>query len=130
MLLDTSIQNIKGKFYTVIWRDPSFKTKQLSSHDIPTTYGYEVGIGLDHVMTKLPALPEHPKLEDAPLLYRYASEGLFIVGNHIRHEFSGPFEVQFPDFNLVETHPDRKVQITHAIDEEGNRVEIAIRKEP
>lgn len=30
-----------------------------------------------NTLTILPALPKHPKPEDAPLLYRYASEGLY-----------------------------------------------------
>jgi hypothetical protein len=73
-----TIQNIKGKFYTVIWHKPEYQTKELIGYDTPTQIGYEMSLGIDHIATVLPALPRKPKadLDHIRLMYRYMAEGL------------------------------------------------------
>jgi len=83
------------------------------------TYDYT----MTSVVTILPALSKHPKPEDAALLYRYASEGIFAVGVHGEEEYE---TCGFDDF-LGEIN--NKLRTVGAVDADGNRVEVAIKGE-
>lgn len=81
-----TVETIQGKPYTVVWRDINTdediasgfvegKFEKIASDGVCK---YLVVHDEDIAATALPALPRHPKPEDAPLLYRYASEGIFV----------------------------------------------------
>lgn len=68
----------------------------------------------------LTALRRNPTAEDARLLYRYCSEGLF---PHSKDSNGEDFTTQ----DTINWYGEAgELEITHAIDEQGNRVEVAI----
>ena len=87
---------------------------------------------IKHTLTILPALPRKPTPEDAPLLYRYASEGLMVM---IKTEGCYSDDYGIPDeedrweeeyeFNSPLINVGEPQEITHAT-LNGERVEIAI----
>lgn len=148
--MQTSVETISGKLCTVIKRpfDAEWVREQLAM-GMPYMYEAEDGYrgnfypkirtlvekAIDigrltpkYVITILPALPRRPTPEHAPLLYRYASEDVFVVGTG--HD--GP---SYPNglglsgiLHLSKTHKG-KAEITHATDTNGNKIEIAIEEE-
>lgn len=86
----------------------------------------------------LPPLPRHPIQKDAPLLHRYASEGLYVeiegrncgLDAGYYHQEASPFEGynrQDGTWSLEDGYIDDEPKITgYAIDAEGNRHDIAI----
>ena len=75
------------------------------------------------LITILPPLPRHPKPEDAKLLYRYMSEGLTVVARYTDPWEGEDYEAY--DLNMI-AMLGTCLEITHCIDEEGNKVEVAI----
>lgn len=78
----------------------------------------------EYTITILPALPRNPKPEHAALLYRYASESL-----NVRYEIMDA-DLRCADglgigdiLNHLGCCP---IEITHCLDTQGNRVEVAI----
>lgn len=69
------------------------------------------------IVTTLPALPRYPKAEDMLLVHRYEAEGLNIMGR-FKHDAEW-IENEGVCCGVAE-------EITHAVDSEGNRIEVAI----
>lgn len=128
-MLKTSIETISSELCTVIWRKPEYQNKLLGALDIPQKYEYELGLGSTHIATTLPALPEHPKLEDAALLYRYMAEGLRILMfiDDREYSFVGFSDGYMWGFDVnTEMEWINGAKIIGAVDADGNRVEVAI----
>lgn len=107
---------------------------------------------VDHIATALPPLPRHPKPEHAELLHLYAAHSLIPVFTFssaltpvedVRDAIEEPFVGVMPKpggYTLIKTvcramwfHPDRpewnstdNPPLTHAINKQGERVEVAI----
>ena len=116
-----TVETINRKKYTVVWHEE--KTWESDNSDpvinIPlrvskALIGQNTGV---HVATILPALPRHPKPEHAPLLHRYAAEGLTLMADG--KYYPEPIEV------LSDKIRRWNWEITHAT-HNGERVEIAI----
>lgn len=89
---------------------------------------------IDYTITILPALREHPKPEDAKRLYRYMAEGFTLVttdkeqicgwdyalGGFVTANVAIPYENYRNPTNIA---------LSHALDEQGNCIEIAIEGE-
>lgn len=122
--MKTSIEEINGKKYTVVWYWNTLRTFEQTLRDGSIIFGDALG---DHIATALPALPRNPKPEDAPLLYRYAAEGIWaqIVDHGDKSVKDWPQRGEF-----TQLHPDlwvkRDIQIYEAIDKDGNTIDIAI----
>jgi hypothetical protein len=79
-----TIEEINGKRYTVVWHD----AKNFNAVDLELYEASAIRLPNDTIIfpsydgvafaTALPALPLHPKPEDAPLLYRYGAENFNI----------------------------------------------------
>lgn len=119
-----TIEEIDAKKYTVVW------TKYSDSSSIFTSYE------VDSVMfaTHLPALPRNPKLEDAPLLYRYMGEGIDIYFEAYGHGevWSERMVGAYENGELClqggsETHLSKDAKISHAT-YNGEQVNIAIKE--
>lgn len=78
-----------------------------------------------YALTILPALSKHPKTEDAALPYRYASEGIFLVGTYGDEDYETCGFRQF----LEMYHSGKLKAVVGAVDADGNRVEVAIKGE-
>jgi len=77
---------------------------------------------IDYTVTILPPLPRNPTKDDAWLLYLYASHGLFAVWESIdSYEYK-----HFPDRMYSLLSGCKNTGITHAVDAEGNKQEVAI----
>lgn len=120
--MKTTIESINGKQYTVVWHDAvqSFNGTMTATHS-----GFVWHIGSKCVATLLPALPRYPKPEDARLLYRYMAEGIepkgnVWIGGSIEHESYSVRGI----LNAVRI--GQQTEITHALDSDGNRIEVAI----
>jgi hypothetical protein len=91
----------------------------------PNKIRYSIFNENDVIATILPALPCRPKPEHAQLLYRYASEGLWV---QIQEDGQPGDMAQCGEFTQL--HPSawkkKNIKITHALTEDGQRVEIAI----
>lgn len=90
---------------------------------------------LIYTLTILPALPRNPKPEDAPLLYRYMAEGIEAIST--LYDDGAERFVNNVDFltmlSQLKHYGNKEVdgggmyiQITHAIDVDGNKLEVAI----
>jgi hypothetical protein len=77
----------------------------------------------NHIATALPPLPRKPKPEQ---LYEYASKGLFLHGEVIFD--GGIFNVDFATL-VMRTIKQSGYRATHALDREGNRVELVFMEE-
>lgn len=131
------------------WKTLHNGVKIALSTQIEPEYGKQI-----HFATALPPLPRNPTADDAWLLYLYASHGLvpfmkedkwrkgYFVGtiaecstqvgtlmvqeaSHGRDE-SDPDEV-FPD-RIIYSLREGKTKITHCTDNQGNRVDVAIKE--
>lgn len=121
--MKTTIETINGKKYTVVWHDGAlsgFFSNGVVTDPLGCKYAYNHQLEVS--ATGLPALPRHPNPEDAPLLYRYASEGLFPAGT-----MGGRFNDCAAIAYLV--GGNALPEMTHAIDKDGNKVEVAIEEE-
>lgn len=128
-----TIETINDELCTVIWYnkgiEPDIKYADVKLLDgswifrirRPTARGCKI----KHIATALPALPRHPKPEDAPLLYRYMAEGVepILVSNHPVLKGRELFWEKY----LREGWEDSQHngEITHAT-HNGERVEVAI----
>ena len=135
MINRVTIEEISGELMTVVWCDDANfialdKAKVRCGYELFTTLG-------KHVATALPALPRHPKPEDAPLLYRYMAEellpylddgnrsGLF-NGRHVNGSWlvsTNWGDDMLDGMGICDLY---KTRINHAI-YAGERVEIAIK---
>lgn len=131
--MKTSIETINDEPCTVIWHNDEFRP-DWPNHDefitLTMRCGYEIYYQIiGDVATALPALPKHPKpdSETPPLLlpYRYASEGIFIVGIYGDEDYETCGFRQF----LEMYHNGKLKAIVGAVDADGNRVEVAIKEE-
>lgn len=89
-----TIETINGKQMTVVWHDLPLGGDFRLWQDAIVNLMREDDISKDgvihhythkrHITTALPALPKHPKPEDALLLYRYMAEGVdpVLISNH------------------------------------------------
>lgn len=116
--MKTSIETINGNLYTVVWHEPMDDRKGIwvrtANEDILHAAVYE---GAYIIATALPALARKPKPEDARLLHLYAGHGIEVHGKIASlNNFNGNGA----------TFPCRLSVITHALDEDGNTIEIAI----
>lgn len=138
-----SIEEINGKQCTVIRKpfDAEWVKEQLSMGNYVRveTFNMEwervvsqdfiTNTNLKYILTILPALPKHPKPEDAPLLHRYMAEGLEICGISV-HSWDGGKRKLKENSNsrILRNFFDNTLdKITHAT-HKGERVEIAILK--
>lgn len=82
--MKTSMETINGKLFTIVWHGDNSGKSTLGRRIVALSGGvfavFKDADCLDHIATALPALPRHPKPEDAKLLYRYMSEGIAIHG--------------------------------------------------
>lgn len=84
------------------------------------------------VLTILPPLPRRPTAEDAGLLHRYASEGLFVEGKY-EHCTKGWVQTSFEITMRYVTRgmikdaefPFKPIEVFCAINAQGERVEVA-----
>ncbi len=126
-----TIEKIQGKQYTVMWQmDILGNLHDYKRLDNYIGYNFYTA-GDELIATALPALPRYPTAEDVELLHLYATHGLILI---FTSEYSGAMTSKVKhtrNFTHVLTilernyYPD-KYEITHAIDKEGNRVEVAI----
>ena len=82
----------------------------------------------EHIATALPALPKHPKPEDAALLYRYMAEGItpYLREDSRGGEFYAMWGGDFSFWWYGEMEAARNPEITHATDKDGNKISVAI----
>lgn len=127
-----TVETIQGKPYTVVWREPEIYP--CDADDTGWIDGVSNGelFGQDAyaddyiaIATALPALPRHPKPEDAPLLYRYMAEG--IVPMATEEDFHNGCDLSNLAF-IDSWRTGKGMKITHAT-HNGERVEIAITDE-
>lgn len=137
--MKTSIETINGELYTVIWPDKLWDKRDSFWADSGLGYNLYYKnqridspiIDIELIATALPALPNRPKPEDAALLYRYASEGVFARGatkSWVDGERGG-YWTRDNDSWLLGVDAAYIYEITHAVDADGNRVEVAIEGE-
>jgi len=123
--IKVKIETISGRRCTVLWHNPRehiyrhFSQIDLDCYANPLFNGeiiYTSAIDGLHIATALPPLPRHPTKDDARLLCLYAAHGLMVHG-----------------FEKCKGGGMRYIQeigeITHAVTESGERVEIAIRED-
>lgn len=129
--MKVSVETINGRECTVIHRNGDYTPDGAGFLKCTTSLGHEVYSKKSgaHLATTLPPLPRHPKPEDAPLLYRYASEG--VIAEYRYEDHCG-------DEYILSINEDGfaglgyclakhwAVSYVHAIDLEGNRVDVAI----
>jgi len=108
--------NSEGKQHTVVWHKDECPTLTVYCNDGGMLFCHRDGT---HIATALPALPRHPKREDAGLLYRYMAEGMRIY-------MQSKYNTDGWIFAVAESHiMEGLTEITHATFN-GCRVEIAI----
>jgi len=112
---------------TVVWHYGSgdiklFNTTPLANGVLAVVCDhYDVKLEDMFIATALPALPKHPKPEDAALLYRYLSEGVVI---YFAKNISTK-NIQLEDY-LYRLRDSKTHQIDHVTDTQGNRLDVAI----
>ena len=153
--MKVTIEKIKDKKYTVVWRDEGYdficqkyKDSRLNlpvsypncylrfSDDLGVLY-YDIWVA-DIIknkresvefylkITALPALPRNPKLEDAPLMFRYMAEGLIPVAEEDGNIYTVFKGVSY-NYELEDTCECWFDKITHCIDLKTDEiVEVAI----
>ena len=118
-----TIENINGADYTVVWCKYAYADSYYIAEDdfyVTDNLGVKTiicRIDDSYVATALPALPRKPKAEDAPLLYRYMSDGVVLW-----------FDTDFSSNTIIIPNicSGGMSQITHATDKQGNKLEVAI----
>lgn len=117
--MSVTIEEINGKKMTVVWHDYAYISSDWKRLDRRISWcGCVLFFNGGHpIATELPALPWHPRPEDAPLLYRYMAEGVEPI-------FNGWREARL--MVDISEHWDSD-KITHAI-MNRERVEIAIQE--
>lgn len=130
--LKVTKETINGKLCTVIWHSP--EPRQGCLDDVLWGYNgvgeiYSNYYGHEHIATALPALTRNPTPEDAPLLYRYASEGIEVQYGYTDHTGehcllaadNGGYAAL--DWVLGKQY---KVGFEKAVDKDDNRIDVAI----
>lgn len=142
--MKTSIEEINGRKCTVVWHDCFSGEVELAMKR-----GYWKPLNCGFVLHNpqngncdaiaLPALPRHPKPEDAPKLMRCIAEGLRPVFEPFHEDYGHYPKLLGIDEagNALTTSVDRyRLELIHislmkiagALDPEGNRISIAIEK--
>jgi hypothetical protein len=137
--MKTTIENIKGTDYTVVWYE-DVEVKEVAKangiHWVDACVGYIGLIAYEYTCgaTALPPLPRHPKPGDARLLYRYMAEGLMPKlrlidsdGNAtpVKSDTLSPYLV----FNLSHSSGDTRCEVYRCLNDRGEEVNVAIREE-
>jgi hypothetical protein len=110
-----------GTFYQLGEEEPFFEIFPIEERCFMST------------ITILPPLPKHPTPDDASLLYRYMSEGLQVHADIGNVKLNEPL-LGFDNSSIGEWifghgfygHRHYKLEITHAVNAQGKRVEVAI----
>lgn len=130
--MKTTIENINGADYTVVWHDVH-PTDSHSFADSLIWVKLQMGwmaSGTKHIATALPALPRHPKPEDAALLYRYMAEGIEVIYRWVRDpEMKSawtPICASDGMEYLDGMHVTEATEFMRATDKDGNKIEVAI----
>jgi hypothetical protein len=125
--MNISKQIIDSKLYTVIlyekyaYNEDNYRIlDNINGSDTLILHDDETLLG-----TALPALPKHPTKDDKELLHRYISEGLTPVTLCHAVEAHTRKPRQYEQTCIYEEWGEYR-EITHAIDKDGNKVEIAI----
>jgi hypothetical protein len=111
-----TIEKINGVPHTVVWHD-GVQANIASEEGWYNCYTHKISIDGNGkvIATALPPLPRNPTADDAKLLHLYEAHGLHPTC------FRG-------DINqyCLTTGMNISQKLTHAIDEQGNKVEVAI----
>ena len=118
-------ETINGKRYNVVWHN-NIRMKPKTYHLLELPFeAIETSCGVcvlhregEYIATAIPPLPRNPKRRDKPMLYRYLAEGLRPQGA----AFIGKMFAEDCDWLLEGSLKT----ITHCLDTQGNRVEVAI----
>lgn len=134
--MKTTIEQINGESYTVVWHCPPTKQcryKKCTGLNGGFVLVFEQDADAEgYIAIALPALPRHPKPEDAQLLYRYMAEGVVPCGGWLRtQKYFREIKCKSVSFALMDAivRNVSKIVITHATDKDGNRVEVAIKED-
>lgn len=138
-----TIEEINGKKYTVIWHQDSIATEKLNElldngeiKELETSQGAIIIASHNgYIATALPAILEHPTVNDASLIFLYAAHGLYLCGEQsaFKDDFNQELAVysnmQFmQDWLPLQHIEDFTIKITYAIHAEtGKQLEIAIK---
>ena len=128
--MKVTIENINGAAHTVVLHSEGQKDAVLLQckgiYGYYENYYHKCGAkSLRHIATALPALPKHPKPQDARLLYRYMAEGIDLRFLMPKAEIMPADGWEFAD--IVNHIRCCDLEITHAINSKtGDRVEVAI----
>lgn len=131
MTLTTTIEEIKGEKFTVVWHiKPEVIAKDFKPNAVDMPDGNVILLDtFVPIATALRALPRNPTPKDAPLLYAYASHGIEAQYGYIDH--TGEDCMLAADnggYALLDwvLRKQYKVAFEEAIDSEGNRIDVAI----
>lgn len=121
--MKTTIETIDGCKCTVIWMDSAYEDCLVYTNADGCIRMYDINTGV-HVCTALPALPRNPTADDAPLLYRYAAEGVnaFVELVDENDELTWMSAVDA----IKRYNSDSALTTIHATDAQGKPVEAAI----
>lgn len=132
--MKTSIEEIDGKLYTVVWKGEIFDLYKVCNPYTDQESGviYFASSFGSITATALPALPKHPIKEHVQLLHRYMSEGIYPKSSYAmpKRTWYEPVidlenGVKYKDENGEEV--DFIETIFGATDKDGNKVEVAIK---
>jgi hypothetical protein len=142
-----AIEEIEGVKHTIVWHfDDLYPKKNSCEKWKKFQHTWELFLedcdGLLHIATALPPLPRNPTADDAKLISLYRAHGFYICATE---NYSEPIENRNP-FIIVGSNNDgcfyyqeifnkeedgwldpSIITITHALDEQGNRIEIALK---
>jgi len=123
-----TIEEIKGKKYTVVWHANMSKNYMRSELTwLPLKNGCLINYPWEaatQIATALPALPRNPKPSDAALIWRYMAEGILPMLRGVDTFYPAFFAVD--DKGLWDA--GETIKISHAT-HNGERVKIAITDE-
>jgi hypothetical protein len=123
-----TIENINGVPHTVIWYREYVTASHINKES--GTYAWAelkpfgsalfVNEGVNvHAAIALAPMPRYPAKDDAALLYAYASHGIFVGTEYA--EILSPENIMY----RIKSSP-LVVVITHAVNAQGERVDVAI----
>jgi hypothetical protein len=130
--MKTTIEEIAGKKYTVVWHGSHTSFFDEDHHAFCDWIDLNNGVVVylsnnEHIATALPALPRKPKPEDARLLHLYAAHGITPMG---KRGAIYPARTYRDDATIVEENDEEiyliDIETIDATDSEGNCVKVAI----
>jgi hypothetical protein len=133
-----AIEEIEGVKHTIVWHFDTCNTKKNSCEKWKKfQHTWELFLedcyGLLHIATALPPFPSKPTADDAKLLHLYAAHGLMVwwTDNDEEKPMNCAWLVNrdMLHYNSMVEATDliKRITITHALDEQGNRIEIALK---